>query len=343
MILKGLMKKSDLQFSFPPELIATTPLRPSRVLWNEPSQGPAEIELAQLFDKFQAGDLLVINDTKVLPTRMVTSTGEEILFVKSLGEKEWEVLFPARSFSIGHEFKLPGEVGAQLIQKGLPQKLRVSHELTPDYFYQHGRVNLPPYILSERGKERLRTEDHQWYQTAWAQCEGSVAAPTASLHFSIQDLETLKKRGVEVERITLHVGLGTFFPLREEDLTVHKMHAEWVSVDERVIHKAKQVRHSGRRVWALGTTVVRALESVAQGKINAQEGVYRGESRLFIYPPFQFQLVNGLLTNFHQPESTLLALVGAFFGMKEVKEAYAYAIERGFRLFSYGDLSVWTR
>lgn len=343
------MKKSDLQYDYPKDLIAIKPERPSRVLFNQPGQGPLEISIPELLEKLKAGDLLVLNETKVIPSRVLASSGEEFLFIKQMGPQEWEVLFPARSAKVSQVFELPGNLKAELIEKGLPQKVKLSEPIDFEYFNRFGQVNLPPYILSERREKNLNEgslnqEDRSWYQTVWAKHVGSVAAPTASLHFSLEDLNTLEQKGVQIERLTLHVGLGTFLPLRSEDLEEHQMHSEFVSVSESLIKKATEARARGQRVWALGTTVVRALESVASGHIRLGEnGLYQGESRLFIYPPYDFKLVNGLLTNFHQPESTLLALVCAFFGTKEVKDAYAYAIQKGFRLFSYGDLSVWIR
>lgn len=343
------MRKSDLRYDYPKDLIAIKPERPSRVLFNGPGQDPLEISLPKLFEKFETGDLLVLNETKVIPSRMLATSGEEFLFIRQTGELEWEALFPARGAKIGQVFDLPGDLRVELVEKGLPQKVRTSPPIGFDYFNRFGQVNLPPYILNERREKnlsegQLSEEDRSWYQTVWAKNIGSVAAPTASLHFSLEDLEHLKRRGVRIERLTLHVGLGTFLPLRSENLEEHQMHSEFVSVSKELIQLAKRVREEGNRVWALGTTVVRALESVASGRISLDEdGVYQGESNLFIYPPYEFKLVNGLLTNFHQPESTLLALVCAFFGTKEVKDAYAYAIQKRFRLFSYGDLSAWIR
>jgi len=336
------VKKTDLSYTFPKELIALKPERPSRVLLNNPGVSPQEISMTQLLSLFQPGDLLVINETKVIPSRLKSTSGEEFLFIRALSDFDWEVLFPAKAFRVGQSFDFPEGLKVELSEKGLPQRVRTSKPMEFDYFQKHGLVNLPPYILSERGKEKYLSEDQDWYQTKWAKEIGSVAAPTASLHFSLDDLNTLEAKGVTVRPLTLHVGLGTFFPLRSEQLTEHKMHFETVSVPKDLILKAEQTRASGRRVWALGTTVVRALESVKGDLLERdEEGDFSGETNLFIYPPYEFQLVNGLLTNFHQPESTLLALVCAFYGQEKVMEAYSYAIKERFRLFSYGDLSVW--
>ncbi len=336
------MKKSDLEFEFPKELIALKPQRPSRVLLNISGEEPKEILFSDLSKVFEKGDLLVINDTKVIPSRVLSKSGEEFLFIKAKDQFSWEVLFPARGAKIGKVYELPGGLVVELSEKGLPQTVKLSRAIDFSYFSQFGMVNLPPYILSERD-DADSAMDHEWYQTLWAKNLGSVAAPTASLHFSLEDLEKIRSHGVSVESLTLHVGLGTFLPLKADDLKEHEMHAEYISIEKSVVEKANEVRSRGKRVWALGTTVARSLESVAQGLIELDEtkSRYQGESKLFIYPPYQFKLVNGLLTNFHQPESTLLALVFAFFGMNSVKKAYAHAIKQRFRLFSYGDLSVW--
>lgn len=337
------MKKSDLQFDYPKDLIALEPKRPSRVLINRLDKDPEEGTLKDLFSYFEAGDLLVVNDTKVIPSRVISQSGEEFLFIRELEDDVWQVLFPAKGSKPGKTFELPEGLEVALLEKGLPQKVKLSRKIDFSYFETFGQVNLPPYILSERQGEKFKAEDHQWYQTLWAKHVGSVAAPTASLHFSDSDLDFLKSKGVGVEALTLHVGLGTFLPLKAEELKDHQMHSEYISMSQELLKKARATRSQGKKVWALGTTVARSLESAALGKLQEKEGRFEGESDLFIYPPYEFQLVNALLTNFHQPESTLLALVCAFFEEKKVKEAYAYAITNRFRLFSYGDLSVWIR
>lgn len=341
------MKKSDLYFEYPEKLVALTPCYPSRVMWVEPKGEPQEITLEQLLNKPQPGDLFVINDTKVEPRR-VWSQGEEseILFLKflNLDQTHWEVLFPASKLKVGDTLKLPGEVLLTLIEKGLPQKVQSSKPLNEEYFMQWGELPLPPYIQKLRDQRHSISEDKNWYQTQWAQVTGSLAAPTASLHFTNQDLELLKNRKVQVESITLHVGLGTFLPVKVEDITQHKMHGEWVYVKKEVREKIEETKKRGHKVWALGTTVTRTLESLEQGLLSMNDkGDFWGETSLFIYPGYQFQVVDRLLTNFHQPESTLLALVSSFQDLNRVKECYQWAIKNSFRLFSYGDLSVWVK
>lgn len=335
------MKISDLDYSFPPELIATEPLRPSRVMWVENNIPPQEITAVDLLSRIPAGDVLVINNSKVLPRRIFTADFE-ILFLHSSDGKSWEVLFPSKGLKLGDRIELPEGKVAELIQKGRPQILRLESSLTEDYFQRVAQLPLPPYIQKARAERQPRSQDQKWYQTAWASQQGSMAAPTASLHFSLSDLAHLKSRGVQVVEMTLHVGLGTFLPVTTEDLDQHEMHAEFVEVPDSTWAQIQNAKQHGHKIWCLGTTVTRALESVALGLLpqNAQ-GDFCGSTRLMIQPGHQWQVVDRLLTNFHQPQSTLLALVSAFAGLQRVQSCYQWAIERRFRLFSYGDLSVW--
>lgn len=334
-MLARFMQLSDLDFDYPPELVATEPRRPSRIAFFGPE--PEEMDMPSLLERFQAGDILVLNESEVIPARVFSREGAEILFLESEGE-EWQVLFPSRDYKVGDSLELPDDVTLTLVAKGLPQKVRPSRPLTHEYFAQHGDVALPPYIQEARGERRNRSEDRKWYQTAWAREPGSVAAPTASLHFSQSDLEKLEAKGVSIHKLTLHVGAGTFLPIRTQNLDEHVMHAERVRIPEAT--REALVKRKGR-VWALGTTVTRALEAYARGEFDANG---EGSTRLFIRPGFDFQIVDVLMTNFHQPRSTLLSLVAAFAGdLERVKRGYAWAIERKFRLFSYGDLSVWTK
>lgn len=330
------MLLKDLDFNLPTELIATQPQRPSRVL--QTFQDPKEISLQDLKDLFKKGDVLVINDTQVMKRR-IFSEKEEILFLSSQDQKTWEVLFPAKAYKLGDEISLPLGKKIKLIEKGRPQKVLASEVLDDTYFSQVAEIPLPPYIQQARGQRKPFSEDSQWYQTAWAQTPGSLAAPTASLHFSLQDLADLKAKGVLVLPITLHVGLGTFLPVKVENLKDHVMHSEWASLPESTWAEINNAKKQGRKIWAMGTTVLRTLESAALGRFEN----LRGETNLLIAPPFDFKVVDYLLTNFHQPQSTLLALVFAFSGMEKVKKAYQYAIEKKMRWLSYGDLSVWQK
>lgn len=337
------MKRSELDFNYPEELVALAPARPSRVLWVEPGHTPQELTKAELLKRIPPGDVFVVNETRVLPRRVFA--GElEILFLDSDPLKTtWTVLFPSRGLKLGEKMALPGGVAAQLIEKGRPQKLLVSGPLDDAYFLEHGELPLPPYIQKARGLRHNQSEDSKWYQTAWATVAGSLAAPTASLHFNQADLEALRARGVVVEKLILHVGLGTFLPVTAEDLEDHTMHAEMVWVPRKTWTQVIQARAQGRSVWALGTTVTRALESLPRGLLNESSDGWGGETRLFLKPGSEWHVVNRLLTNFHQPESTLLALVASFSSLERVREAYQYAIQQRFRLFSYGDLSVWIK
>ncbi|GIL17847.1 MAG: S-adenosylmethionine:tRNA ribosyltransferase-isomerase [Oligoflexia bacterium] len=336
------MKTSDLDYSFPEELIATEPARPSRVLWVQDGQ-PAEITLDEVISRIPAGDVLVVNDTQVLKRR-VFAGDLEILFLKNLGQNRWEVLFPSRKYAVGSVIDLPLGVQMTLVQKGRPQVVQVSENLTEDYFSQVGELPLPPYIQKARDQRHTVKTDETWYQTAWAQKPGSFAAPTASLHFSAGQIQSLKKRGVHICEITLHVGLGTFLPVTVEDLDLHEMHEEYVEISPETVATVNGVLQRGGHVWAMGTTVTRALESMGSGVLAPDDqGGYRGWTRILIQPGYEWKIVSRLLTNFHQPQSTLLALVAGFSGLKLVKQVYQYAIEKRFRLFSYGDLSVWIR
>jgi S-adenosylmethionine:tRNA ribosyltransferase-isomerase len=334
---------SDLDYAYPSELVAVEPSRPSRVAFVRGREEPVEINLGGLLAMFQSGDVLVINQSRVIPARLFAREGVEILFLRPQSRQTWEVLFPAKDFIPGNTLSLPEGITVTLLEKGLPQVVAVSRELTRDYFDQYGEYAIPPYIQTARGERHNRPTDRTWYQSAWALFPGSVAAPTASLHFQPTDLDFLRIKGVTVASLILHVGAGTFLPIRGMNLEDHRMHSETVYIPGATVEAVRQARLCGKRVWALGTTVTRALESHAAGLLAPTEGGFAGETRLFIRPGYPFQNVDVLLTNFHQPKSTLLSLVAAFAGLEHVKKTYQWAIARRFRLFSYGDLSVWMR
>jgi S-adenosylmethionine:tRNA ribosyltransferase-isomerase len=336
------MLRTDLDFEFPESLIATSPQRPSRVMHVGPGLEPQEISLDQLIELPQAGDVWILNQTKVLKRRVFA--GElEILFLNEVSPLHWNVLFPSKALKIGDQIQLPEGVTMTLTQKGRPQVVQVSAALTVDYFERHGEVPLPPYIQKARAERHNTPQDESWYQTFWAATPGSLAAPTASLHFERRHLERLSAKGVHVLPVTLHVGLGTFLPVTAEDLKNHLMHSEEVEVPLATWDRIQLARAQGHRVWAMGTTVARSLESVPAEKLNKTSDAYRGETDLMILPGFEFRVVDCLMTNFHQPQSTLLALVAAFSSLERVKACYQWAIARKFRLFSYGDLSVWIK
>jgi S-adenosylmethionine:tRNA ribosyltransferase-isomerase len=325
----------DLDFTYPESLIATEPKEPCRIFYGTRAQ---EISRQDLYSLFNPGDLLVINDTRVEKRRVFTEDGLEILFLKPLSEHLWQVLFPAREVKDNATLLLPDKLKATLKERGLPQVLELSRPIDQDYFLKFGELALPPYIQKARSERHNRELDKDWYQTEWAKNSGSAASPTASLHFSAQDFELLKSKDVGVSTVTLHIGMGTFLPIKSENLYEHKMHTEWYNIPAETLNAIEEAKAKGARVWALGTTVVRTLEAYAK------TGKPQTEADIFIQPGFEWRVVTGLLTNFHQPKSTLLALVVAFHGdLAQVKRAYQKAIQENFRLFSYGDLTVWTR
>ncbi len=340
------MKITDLNFTYPEKLVATEPQYPSRVMHVDLSKSPPtprEVSLQQALELIPPGDVLVINNTKVLKRRVFA--GElEVLFLSQKSEKIWEVLFPSGKFVLGEKITLPGNITMTLTQKGRPQIVELSTVVQEDYFQQWGELPLPPYIQKARDERHTRADDESWYQTRWAKRPGSFAAPTASLHFHEKEMNFLKGRGVRVLEVTLHVGLGTFLPVSTEDLDQHDMHEEFTEVPGVVWNAIIHARMDNRKIWVLGTTAARAVESAAGGLLARDaQGNFSGFTKILIQPPYEFQVVDRLMTNFHQPQSTLLALVSAFAGLDTVKACYQWAIARNFRLFSYGDLSLWLK
>ncbi len=332
------MRRADFAYDLPEDLIAQRPpieRSGSRLLHLERAGARLrDLQFTDLPSLLHAGDLLVFNDTRVIPARIVGSkpTGGqvEILLERVLDER--------RILAHAHASKplrsdvpvaLPG--GAQATYIGRRDDL-YELELSTDplpYFEQHGSMPLPPYI--ERAAE---ADDATRYQTVYAREPGAVAAPTAGLHFDDAMLERCLSMGVGSAFVTLHVGAGTFQPVRVDDLADHRMHAERVTVSAEVCEVIERTHAAGKRVIAVGTTVVRSLESaVQQGKLAP----FSGETRLFITPGFRFAVVDALLTNFHLPESTLLMLVCAFAGYDAVMHAYRHAVSERYRFFSYGD------
>lgn len=347
------MLRTDLQFDYPDELIATSPSHPSRVMCVDVPEHndnlitaqallPIEISIDDLLSKPNPGDVWVVNETKVIKRRLFADD-LEILFLQKLNNSNhWQVLFPSKKFSVGDKIQLPGNVHMTLVQKGRPQIVELSSDVSESYFDQFAEIPLPPYIQKARDLRHQKSEDLNWYQTAWAKKEGSLAAPTASLHFTNEQIAALEQKGVKVLKTTLHVGLGTFLPVTTENLREHNMHSEYVEVSNKTWSEIQKCKNRNGKVWCLGTTVVRSVESVARGMIpQNSNGDYLGQTQLLILPGDKFLITDVLMTNFHQPESTLLALVAAFAGLEQVKSCYEWAIQRKFRLFSYGDLSVW--
>ena len=279
------------------------------------------------------GDLLVFNDTRVVPARVhgVKPTGgqvEMLLERVAGGRRAWVQLRASKGFRDGATFATAGG-GVHVLAREHDLWLVELPQDANDYFEAHGEIPLPPYI--ERAPDE---HDRERYQTVFARERGAVAAPTASLHFDPGLLAALEARGVERMFLTLHVGAGTFQPVRAATLAAHRMHAERVSVPQAVCEAAIRARAAGRRVIAVGTTVARALESAAAG---GELAPFQGDTRIFIYPGYRFRAVDALLTNFHLPESTLLMMVSAFAGRDHVLAAYAHAVAAHYRFFSYGD------
>ncbi|MEX0373431.1 tRNA preQ1(34) S-adenosylmethionine ribosyltransferase-isomerase QueA [Spiribacter roseus] len=334
------MQVSDFNYELPTHLIASEPLpnrTDSRLLVLDPATGGiTDRRFPAIRDYLQPGDLLVVNDTRVLPARLYgrkASGGQvEILLERLTGEGEALAQLRAnKTPAIPSTLTLEGDLSVEVMaREGDFFRLRFAgDEPLPVLLERHGHMPLPPYI-----KRADRPDDRQRYQTVFAERPGAVAAPTAGLHFDEPLLEALGSDGIETATLTLHVGAGTFQPIRTDSLEEHRMHAEWLSVPASVCEAVARTRARGGRVVAVGTTVVRALESAAQtGELQP----FEGETEIFIYPGFPFQVIDGLITNFHLPGSTLVMLVSALAGRESILAAYRHAVEAEYRFFSYGD------
>jgi len=331
------VRPADFRFDLPPGLIAQVPLprrSASRLLTLEGGNGAwADRWIRDLPSLLDPGDLLVFNDTRVVPARVhgVKPTGgrvEMLLERVGAGRQAWVQLRASKGFKDGASVRTAGGVVRVLSREDDLWLVELPQEAFA-FFETCGETPLPPYI--ERAPD---DRDRERYQTVFARERGAVAAPTASLHFDTGLLAALDARGVAREFLTLHVGAGTFQPVRAATLGAHRMHAERVTVSQAVCDATKRARAAGRRVIAVGTTVARALETAAAGGTLAP---FAGDTRLFIYPGCHFRVVDALLTNFHLPESTLLMMVSAFAGRDHVLAAYAHAVAARYRFFSYGD------
>jgi S-adenosylmethionine:tRNA ribosyltransferase-isomerase len=334
------LKKSDFHYALPPELIAQAPLperSASRLLVVPPPPAPLEDRgIRDLPQWLQPGDLLVFNDTRVIPARLhgaKASGGRvEILIERLLPGNEARVQVGASKPSrTGSRIALDAGGEAEVIgREGEFYRLRFDvGQPLESWLQQAGELPLPPYIHRAPG-----ADDADRYQTVFAREPGAVAAPTAGLHFDQALLDALRARGVDSGHVTLHVGAGTFQPVRVDELSEHQMHSEWLNVGAELVAKVRRARADGGRVVAVGTTVVRALESAMRGD---ELQPFAGETSIFILPGVRVRSVDALLTNFHLPESTLLMLVSAFAGKERIFAAYAHAIEQRYRFFSYGD------
>ena len=335
------MKTSEFDYELPPELIAQTPLAcrsQSRLMVLHRTDGSLEHRhFSDLPDYLRPGDVLVRNNTRVIPARLFgikeeTGAHVELLLLKQDGD-QWECLVGnARVVKLGTLITFHnGELKAECIgigDKGIRFFRMIYEGIFIEILEKLGTVPLPPYI-----KEKL--DDPQRYQTVYAKVDGSAAAPTAGLHFTPELFETLRTRGVQVEEITLHVGLGTFRPMDTEDVQEHHMHSEWFMMDRQTAHRLNEARAQGRRIIAVGTTSCRTLEAIMSRYGQFQE--CHEETDIFIYPGYQFKAIDALITNFHLPKSTLIMLVSAFAGRQAVLNAYRTAVQQRYRFFSFGD------
>ena len=337
------MLKKDFWYDLPKEYIAQQPVSPrdaARLMVLDRSSDRIEHKIFHdLPDLLEPGDLLVVNNSKVLPARIVgvkqpTGAVCELLLLRQVKGDQWECLAkPGKRMQPGTQVRF----GDGTLNAVVDETLEDGNKLVTFYYDtetlyekldEFGKMPLPPYITQQ-------LEDQSQYQTVYAKELGSAAAPTAGLHFTPQLMEALRVKGVEFAEVTLHVGLGTFRPVQEDEITDHKMHSEWYCIDEETANKIQAAKAAGRRVIAVGTTSCRTLEAVA-----AKYGEIRpcsGNTEIFLYPGVSLRCIDGLITNFHLPESTLIMLVSAFYGYEKTMEAYRVAVEEKYRFFSFGD------
>ena len=337
------MKKSYFYYNLPEELIAQTPVTPrdhSRLMVVDRESGAiTHRHFYNLCDILQKGDLLVMNDSRVLPARLYgekvdNGTFIEFLLLEQKGDKLWEIICrPGKKAKVGTKFSFGGGKLLAEVVEVKPDGNRIVQFSCDGNFYtvldEIGQMPLPPYITK-------KLEDKERYQTVYSRELGSAAAPTAGLHFTKEMLQALREKGVETAFVTLHVGLGTFRPVKEDDVLQHKMHSEHYHLPQETVDKILQTKQNGGRVIAVGTTSCRTLEAVAtehDGKLVAADGY----TDIFIYPGYQFKVLDGLVTNFHLPESTLIMLVSALLGYEKTMHAYDVAVKERYRFFSFGD------
>ncbi len=337
-------KKSDFYYDLPEERIAQTPATPrdsSRLLVYDLKTKKIEDRIFRdVVDYLKAGDVLVVNNTKVLPARMYARTAHggvvEVLLLKRYDLNTWEVLMrPGKKGKIGVTMTVNDELSfiVKAITESGERVVEFSYEgRFEEVLAKVGTMPLPPYI-----KEKL--ENQARYNTVYSKIDGSAAAPTAGLHFTEELLQKLKGKGVQIAEVLLHVGLGTFRPVSEEIITDHKMHSEFYQIDEQAAEIINAAKREGRRVIAVGTTSVRTLESVADEKGYVR--ACSGNTEIFLYPPYKMKCVDGLITNFHLPESTLIMLVACLTGREEILNVYEYAVGKGYRFFSFGDACLF--
>jgi S-adenosylmethionine:tRNA ribosyltransferase-isomerase len=338
------MRTADFDFELPPELIADEPARPrdaARLL----DVGAALVDrhVRDLPDLLNPGDLLVYNDTRVIPARLTGKRGEvkvEATLHKREGADTWHVFAkPGKRLRVGDTIVFAPDLSAEVMEKreagDIALRFSVAGGELMAALHRYGVMPLPPYIRRPDGASARDAED---YQTVFAAREGAVAAPTAGLHFTPDLLARLEARGIRRVPVTLHVGAGTFLPVKVDDIRDHRMHAEWGEISEDTARAIRETRAAGGRIVSIGTTSLRLLETAA-----AEDGTvppFSGDTDIFITPGYRFKIVDLLLTNFHLPRSTLFMLVSAFAGMERMRAAYAHAISSGYRFYSYGDTSL---
>jgi S-adenosylmethionine:tRNA ribosyltransferase-isomerase len=356
------MRLDDFNFHLPDERIALRPAIPrdaARLLLVGPGQPFRDLTVADLPGQLRAGDVLVLNDTRVIAARLkglrhreTSRMGVQATLHKRLAPHIWTAFMrPGKRLAAGDRVSfgetedracLAGALDATVTAKGEGGEVTLAFDLSgPDLdaaIAARGAMPLPPYIAARRAEDE---QDRADYQTVYAEADGSVAAPTAGLHFTPQLLAGLSAMGVETARVTLHVGAGTFLPVKTDDLALHRMHAEWGEVDAATAERLNAARRAGGRIVCVGTTSLRLLESATDK--NGAVGAFRGETAIFITPGYRFRAADGLITNFHLPKSTLFMLVCAFAGLERMRAAYAHAIESGYRFYSYGDGSLLWR
>ncbi len=346
------MKLSDFDFDLPDELIATRPARPRTsarmlVVHGDDMQDRTVTDLP---DVLRAGDRLVLNDTKVIPARLFglrhrdsaqgpVSAKIEVTLLEPQAGGDWMALVkPLKKLKVGEDVVFSDALSATLTDK--PEGTAILRfNLTGDDFdaalAKAGAMPLPPYIAAKRPAD---AQDKQDYQTVFARHKGAVAAPTASLHFDDDLLARIAAKGVQFTHVTLHVGAGTFLPVKVDDVSQHKMHSEWGHVSQQAADEVNATHASGGRVIPVGTTALRLIESAADE--NGQLQAWRGSTDIFIRPGYRFRVADALMTNFHLPKSTLMMLVSAMMGTERIKDIYQHAIQSGYRFFSYGDSSI---
>ena len=348
------MKLSDFDFDLPEDLIAVRPAKPRTAAKLLVVQGDdiSDHTVADLPDLLRRGDVLVLNDTKVIPARLfglrhrdgefgMTAAKMDVTLLDPRADGTWAAMIkPLRKVNDGEQIVFSEDLSATVMARADGQA-QLRFNLTGDDFDAAlnavGAMPLPPYIAAKRAADEADKTD---YQTYWAKHAGAVAAPTASLHFDGPLLDALTAHGVEFVHVTLHVGAGTFLPVKVDDIATHKMHAEWGEVTPGAAAAIAKAKAQGRRIIPVGTTALRLIESAAR---TGQIAPWQGETDIFITPGFAFQVSDGLMTNFHLPKSTLMMLVSAMMGVQTVKRIYAHAIDEKYRFFSYGDASLLLR